>query len=77
MICSMSNTLQIIKAEIIGESEKAIQAKVWFGDEYTRNIWFPKSQAEITPEGKLAISDWIWEKKDVEFGRSGCWIQPG
>lgn len=47
--------------EIVKETDKAWLIKL-VDPELDFQEWLPKSQAEIDPEEKLFIPDWLWDK---------------
>lgn len=56
---------QLEAAKVVKESEKAVMVSILFGDEFRKDVWFPKSQIKIEG-GKVFASDWILSQKEKE-----------
>lgn len=57
---------------IVGETEKAIQLRVNYSNNFTGNekeikIWVPKSCVELSACGILKIKDWFTKNKEFEL----------
>lgn len=59
--------LQIENAKLVRETEKALLLNVRFGDDFNKDIWFPKSQIECRDGGFFAAA-WILAAKADELG---------
>lgn len=60
----MMNMEQLEVANVKRETEKAVLIEVCYGDDFKKDVWFPKSQVEIKDEGVWA-SSWILDQKSI------------
>lgn len=61
-----------LNVNIIKESEKAINAEVFFyidGQTYTWKMWFPKSRVKVEGD-KMEVEDWLVNKFEQELQNS-------
>lgn len=56
---------QLESAKVVRQTEKAVLVSTLFGDEFRKDIWFPKSQIRIE-DNKVFASDWILNQKEKE-----------
>ena len=54
---------KIISAKLVRETEKAVLLNVSFGDEFQKDVWFPRSQIKLD-EGCWFASTGILEAKE-------------
>lgn len=67
-VCIVNNTYEILEsAKLIRETEKAALISVKFGDEYRRDVWFPKTAIRIEGD-KIAAASWVIDAKTREHG---------
>lgn len=66
----MNTKLQIEEAVLVRESAKAVLLNVLFGDEFKKDVWFPKSQVEMI-DGAWFAPGWLLAAKADEIG-SNC-----
>jgi hypothetical protein len=59
-------TALLTNAAILRSTEKAHLIEVSLGDVMKKEIWFPKSQVEITAAG-LVIPGWLLDQKNSEL----------
>lgn len=59
--------VQIEKAVLVRETEKALLLNVAFGDEFRKDVWFPKSQVEAR-DGAFFAPEWLLAAKADEVG---------
>lgn len=59
---------QLKNARLVRESEKAVLVEVLFGDEFKKELWFPKSSIEIRADGSIHAESWIIDAKQKEVG---------
>jgi len=59
---------QLQSAKLVRETEKAILVEVLFGDEFTKQLWFPKSATEVRADGSIHAESWIIDAKQKEVG---------
>jgi hypothetical protein len=64
----VNNTYETLEsAKLIRETEKAALISVKFGDEFRREVWFPKTALRIEGE-KIAAASWVIDAKTREHG---------
>ena len=60
----------ILTAQVKRDSEKAINAEVYFyidGQTYTWMMWFPKSKIKVLDENQIEVEDWLVKKFESEL----------
>ncbi len=57
---------KIISAKLVRETEKAVLLNVAFGDEFQKDVWFPRSQIKLD-EGCWFASAWILAAKERDY----------
>lgn len=64
----MTKTFERVCGAVVKrETEKALLVTVAYGDVAKKDVWFPKSQAEVREDGFFATS-WILDQKSERFG---------
>lgn len=62
---------QLSGAQITSVSENALRVRVWFGDLFHKQVWFPKNHAEVRTDGGVWASPWILNERLSEERRYG------